>query len=532
VSGATDGGSGRGGTGGSGATGGGGAGNDGGAGADGGCSTSDDCALDHADATCRSGRCEIAACTDGFFDCDDLGDNGCEVDAQSDALHCGDCDIDCNAALANVDAARCASGSCQVVTCAAGFASCDGDEATGCETSILTTSDCGGCASGPDHEVCTGLSHVTGSSCAAGSCQVDACENGFADCDAIAGNGCEQDTSAAGSCDPNLKRITIDPSFVDAALSDFPVLVRIAGDADLTTSRADGLDLYFATDGGPAGGPTALAFQIASWAASSGDLIAWVRVPTVSDAAGTVFYLHYGDGADYSSTNPQAAVWDADFESVHHFDGDSVLDATANATDGTNQGSSADPAGQILGARAFSPSDYVDVGTGVLPDEPDYTLSAWVKVTRAGGDADCKYVMDASRSSPPYEGSALGVRRSTGAICAYVNGAWRFSAGDFAADGAWSFVAARYSIRSSGGVLETSVGGQPFEPVYSGDTRDAANLSTSPFQVGRWSGGMSYYFDGSIDELRVSSTARSNAWIRAEYENQRAGSTFLSITDP
>ena len=496
----------------------------------GGCSAADDCMLDHAEATCNAGDCEIGACSEGFLDCDGVPDTGCEIDRQRDALHCGSCDTDCGA-LANTADERCTGGACEIVGCTAGFASCDDDDATGCETSILAIANCGGCTSRSENEPCTGLPHTQDSSCPAGTCQIDDCDSGWADCDATASNGCEHD-SALGSCTTKLKRITIDPGFVDAVLTNFPVLVRISGDADLTSSRADGRDLYFATDGGPAGGPSALPFEIVSWNAGSGDLIAWVRVPTVSDVAGTVFYLNYGDGVDHSSANMSTAVWDVDFESVHHFDAGSLLDATANDTDGSNHGSTDDPAGRILGARAFTPNAYLDMGSGVLPNEPSYTLSAWVKAARRGGDSDCKYIMDASRASLPYEGSALGIQSTSGAICAHVNGSFRFSGSNFAADNAYSFVAIRYLIQGSGGRVETSLDGQPFETLYSGDTTDAANLSNSPFQVGRWSGGMNFYFQGSVDELRVSSIARSNAWIRAEYENQRAGSTFMTVNNP
>jgi len=173
------------------------------------------------------------------------------------------------------------------------------------------------------------------------------------------------------------------------------------------------------------------------------------------------------------------------------------------------------------------------MGTGVLPDEQSYTLSAWVRVPVGGGDTNCKYVMDASEPTGSYNGAAFGVRRDNGAVCTFVGGAWRSSGSDFVGNDAWTFVAVRQAIRNdASGLVESSINGQPFEMLYSGNTWDSRNLATSPFQIGRWSGGASYYFDGVIDELRVSSASRSNAWIRASYENQRAGSTFLSITNP
>ena len=40
------------------------------------------------------------------------------------------------------------------------------------------------------------------------------------------------------------------------------------------------------------------------------------------------------------------------------------------------------------------------------------------------------------------------------------------------------------------------------------------------------------YFNGAIDEVRLSSTARTSGWIRASWENQRPGSTFVAIAPP
>jgi hypothetical protein len=365
------------------------------------------------------------------------------------------------------------------------------------------------------------------SSCPGGVCSVDACNGGWDDCDGLASNGCEHDLGS-GSCNALYKRITIDASFVDAALTDFPVLVRIS-DADLMMSLADGSDLYFTGDGGAGGGPGgALSFAIAAWDQSTGDLTAWVKVPSVSDTTDTVFYLGYGDGIDRSAMNTPTDVWDADFESVQHFDGD-IVDATGNLS-GTNNGSTDEPAGAIAGARSFNgTSAFIEMGTGVLPNEPGYTLSAWIRPNTTSG-GDFRYVMDASDDMAPFDGAALGIQVSDRAVGAYVGGGWRFSSRDFVMNATWAFVAVRYDIQASGS-FETSIDGQAFEQVYAGDTRDAQHTSSSRFHVGRWSAG-NYFFDGLIDELRVSSTARSDAWIRASYENQRAGSTFLSVTNP
>ncbi|HEU0272951.1 MAG TPA: LamG-like jellyroll fold domain-containing protein, partial [Candidatus Udaeobacter sp.] len=38
-----------------------------------------------------------------------------------------------------------------------------------------------------------------------------------------------------------------------------------------------------------------------------------------------------------------------------------------------------------------------------------------------------------------------------------------------------------------------------------------------------------YYFNGDVDELRISSTNRSTDWIAAEYNNQNNPGTFVTM---
>jgi hypothetical protein len=52
--------------------------------------------------------------------------------------------------------------------------------------------------------------------------------------------------------------------------------------------------------------------------------------------------------------------------------------------------------------------------------------------------------------------------------------------------------------------------------------------SDGPFMIG--SHGISWYFNGLIDEVRVSNTPRSVDWLTTEYNNQNSPATFISVT--
>jgi len=142
-------------------------------------------------ATCAMGRCGVA-CADGFADCDGNAANGCEVDTRTDNTHCGACGRPC--VIPN-GTPGCADGVCRVGMCNEGFADCDGDAANGCETDVRTASaNCGRC--GNACAVAGGTA-----ACTAGSCVVGGCATGRSDCDMNAANGCEVDTqTSAANC--------------------------------------------------------------------------------------------------------------------------------------------------------------------------------------------------------------------------------------------------------------------------------------------------------------------------------------------
>lgn len=188
------------------------------------------CALQDAVAACTAGRCTISRCADNFGDCDTDPSNGCEtplgtsdncgrcgdrctgatpacdgatracnsgcsggavrcggvcIDTRANANHCGGCGRVCNLASAT---ARCEMGTCVIDSCAPGFADCDRNPANGCEVNIRTSlTHCGTCGRGcaPPNAAAV---------CANGICSYAMCSTGFADCDGIPANGCEVDT--------------------------------------------------------------------------------------------------------------------------------------------------------------------------------------------------------------------------------------------------------------------------------------------------------------------------------------------------
>ena len=116
--------------------------------------------------------------------------------------------------------------------------------------------------------------------------------------------------------------------------------------------------------------------------AATGQLIAWVNVPTVSASMNTVIYVYYGNGTAGNQQNP-AGVWDSNFEGVWHLPNGTTLsanDSTANgnnasALNGTGAGS-----GEIGGAASLNgTSNFIQVpNSSSLNGWTQQTISVWI----------------------------------------------------------------------------------------------------------------------------------------------------------
>jgi hypothetical protein len=158
------------------------------------------CTIPNAYAACADG-CYTAACQWGFDDCNMNPMDGCETSVLSDKNNCGGCGKPC-ANLANA-MSTCANGSCMLTSCNQGFADCDNNPQTGCEVNIFTSANnCGKCGNVcPQGLVCTNggctcpqcnFPNAT-SVCINNVCKLDKCNAGYGNCDNNDVNGCEVD---------------------------------------------------------------------------------------------------------------------------------------------------------------------------------------------------------------------------------------------------------------------------------------------------------------------------------------------------
>jgi len=147
------------------------------------------CSVANGTPGCSGSACTVAACNAPFRDCNLVVGDGCETNSNSSLTHCGGCNQACTVANGNP---VCNNGACNVASCTAPFLDCNTTPGDGCEINSNTNSlHCGGC-----NQACA-LTNAVSSCNGSGSCRVDACNGAFRDCNLLPVDGCEIDSNSS-----------------------------------------------------------------------------------------------------------------------------------------------------------------------------------------------------------------------------------------------------------------------------------------------------------------------------------------------
>lgn len=295
---------------------------------------------------------------------------------------------------------------------------------------------------------------------------------------------------------------------ITSELRNFPVLIRLDSSSfNFEDAKQDGSDIrFYASDD-----KTQLPFKIESFDSKTGLAAIWVSVPDVAGSAQTKFYMYFGNKK--AGVAPvSGAVFDPLYKAIYHFGiGEKTpADDTANRNDLTT----AVPvkAGWIGGAAHFEGNGSVALPQISFDATQGFTFEAWVR---------------------PRDGAASGVVLATsGVTIAIEQGRPTIEAGNqkaaatTALTGDWSYLAATVS----GQTITLYVNGLPAATLTSPQVVQLAPaaLAGSPSQ----SSGQSITgpnFAGEIDEVRLSATARSAAYVKAAFAAEGASGHLTHV---
>jgi hypothetical protein len=340
------------------------------------------------------------------------------------------------------------------------------------------------------------------------------------------------------------KPLTINPANVDTDLTDFPVLIDFTDDDVSTYAQISGNDLAFTDYNG-----VQLSHEIELYNNVTGHVIAWVRVPYVSSTEDTVLYLYFGNSLA-NNQEDVAGTWDSSYVMVQHLD-----EASGDHEDSTGYLNNSDLVvvteqdadGTIDGADEFAGTltagDYIRIpdASSLQFDEGSFTAEAWIY----------------PRSVPDTTGARIVNNRGTGGGGSYPG--WHMKIKDFS--GQWSFGDSgiddananyinyegtiRYNynqwyqmvmVYEADTELRFYVNGAPDGALSVGDYGSIANtlptiIGASIVHEGIPGADDKQFFDGIIDEVRLSDTARSADWIAASYSSQNDPGGFYLVGD-
>lgn len=325
--------------------------------------------------------------------------------------------------------------------------------------------------------------------------------------------------------------ITISGGTTAETLANFPLYVALANDADLADHAAtDGADIFFAG----ADGVTPLDHEIELWDPDTGSLIAWVRVPSIDAATGATLFLRYGDLDAAAAANP-AGVWQQDFAAVFHLNNDPdtpIVDSTG-ARNGTAQGSM-DATDLVtaklgLGLELDGSNDVIDFQNPFVASvrTSAHTISGWVSQA-ASGDNEAFVVL--GTGGPPNRSRFLHSRFDNGAIAVGLYSDDVLTDDDIQDDGFklvhWTY---NNGNQSSAVYIDGALVQGPQQHNNPADTEgNEGRIGNAP--GGGTGFGTNMGLNGIVDEVRISTVVRSDAWIAAEFANQNDPDSFYSIS--
>jgi len=335
------------------------------------------------------------------------------------------------------------------------------------------------------------------------------------------------------------KSVTVDHDLVVGDLLGFPVLVSVV-DSDLVVhAQFDGDDVLFMDGVGVA---RMLFHEIEFFDGSSGELVAWVNVSSVSSSVDTVFYLYYGNSNCGSQQVPWK-VWNSNYKAVWHLNNNPtgcIFDSSVNDNNGAAYGSMSSSnliEGKVGKCLQFDGvDDYVGVPDSSSLCPINITVSGWYKPLDSAG----MYVI--SKGSFDYWGNADGhtygfmisTDNSLKATFERKDSQQHDIAGNFYTSlNQWYYLTLTYDETANiGSLYVNSVLQGTVSPCHSsvlwynkpwdfiiGASRKGEGSSKIP----------NSFQNCGVDEVHVLNTVKTSGWILTEYNNQNDPLSFISF---
>jgi phage baseplate assembly protein W len=313
--------------------------------------------------------------------------------------------------------------------------------------------------------------------------------------------------------------ITYPSSIIDGDLTDFPLLLTSANINACVWANAQtsGDDLRITTD---AEGTIEVPIQVVDFDTSTSACEIWFKTDVVS-ASDNLFYLWCGNSSATmpasDSTYGSEAVWNSGFKDVHHMDEESgnLLDSTDNSTTYTVSGDLPTSIDGIIGkGQDFNGTDdRADANPLTLAN---MTVEFWMKTSQSFTAGTGQWytkdpsIIDAEVGGAYVDWGIVGGNSSKIGFGVGLSDQTIYSSATVN-DDTFHYVTCIWTdgtkmqiyVDGEGDTLSTS-------SIPSGSRTPRYALGVDPQAVNGW-------YDGILDEVRISNVVRTDEWISTSY---------------
>ena len=276
---------------------------------------------------------------------------------------------------------------------------------------------------------------------------------------------------------------------------------------------------------------TLLPWEIESYSVTTGQIIAWVRVPTLSASSNTLIYGCAGNAAVTTfQGGATGGAYDSSYKCVYHFDS-SPNDSSTGGNNLVPANSPTVVTGQIGQAAAFNGTNQdAEASAFSWTGSSAVTVSFWNYVASANVQTSFAFTVGNSAATDPGR-FAASVPWNDSKVY------WDYGYGSNGGGGRVSTSYAKYEDAWTYVTLVSTGSGNTFQAIYlngvlaSSTAASVASIVTGDLIVGAYPWASQYgppYEKGDIDEFRIANVVRSASWILAEYNNQESPSTFVT----
>ncbi len=333
------------------------------------------------------------------------------------------------------------------------------------------------------------------------------------------------------------KLITLNSSQISGstAHANFPVMIKLT-EADLrSTSNGGGVenpsgyDIIFTQSDGS----TILTHELQNYTSSTGDLLFWVRMPSLSPATNSSIYLYFGKTGVYTDQS-DTTTWNDKYLGVWHLE--DLTDAAGNYIL-TDHNTATNSSGYLGAAREFDGDgdDLEDLnGANYLDGLSNLTVSLWAKANALNTDKGLIYADDPDgadarlmirQDAAGERGGGANIYRT--ALLTGVNNKQRHESSDGSATTNWQYLTL---TRTPGETANFYIDGS-LDIASWGVSKTGSTNKSEKLLIGKGSkDGATSSWDGLIDEVRILNDTLSAAWIATEYANMSSPGTFHTVS--